>query len=136
MKYVLKCYLALLYEALLMLALTLVVTAVVYMLLGDASQGWKHLLLQSLLWLVVGAYFVRCWTASGQTLASQTWKLKVVDRQGQLLGFWPAVRRFILAAVLLLPVGLTFWWALVDREHCYLHDRLLGSRIRPLPVAN
>ncbi|HCU84267.1 RDD family protein [Methylophilus sp. UBA6697] len=133
MKYLIKRYLAVVYEALLLLALALALTAAYVMLLGDASHGWKRLGLQALLWLVMGAYFVRCWVVTGQTLASQTWKLKVVDQHGQLLDVQQAVMRYVLAGVLLLPAGLTLWWALLDREQQFLHDRLLGSRIIVLP---
>lgn len=129
MKYLFKRYLAVVYEALLMLALALVLTAAYIMLVGDASQGWKRLGLQVILWAAVGAYFVRCWVVTGQTLASQTWKLKVVDGQGRLLTKWPAMIRYLVASILLLPAGITLWWAIVDREQQFLHDRLLGSRI-------
>ncbi|HWU66241.1 MAG TPA: RDD family protein [Methylophilus sp.] len=135
MKYLMKRYLAVVYEALLMLALTLALTAAYVMLVGDASHGWKRLGLQALLWLTMGAYFVRCWVVTGQTLASQTWKLKVVDRHGQLLSQQQAMLRYILASLLLLPAGLTLWWALLDRDHQFLHDRLLGSRMITLPTA-
>jgi len=134
MKHLIKRYLAVIYEALLMLALALALTAAYLMLVGDASHGWQRLGLQGLLWLAMGAYFVRCWVVSGQTLASQTWKLKVVDQHGQLLSYQQAVLRYVLAGVLLLPAGLTLWWALLDREQQFLHDRLLGSRIRELPA--
>jgi uncharacterized RDD family membrane protein YckC len=133
MKYLMKRYLAVVYEALLLLALALALTAAYIMIMGDASHGWKRLGLQALLWLVIGAYFVRCWVVTGQTLASQTWKLKVVDQRGQLLDMPQAVMRYVLAGVLLLPAGLTLWWALLDREQQFLHDRLLGSRIVVLP---
>jgi len=133
MKHLIKRYLAVVYEALLLLALALALTAAYVMLLGDASHGWKRLGLQALLWLVMGAYFVRCWVVTGQTLASQTWKLKVVDQHGQLLDVQQAVMRYVLAGVLLLPAGLTLWWALLDREQQFLHDRLLGSRIIVVP---
>ena len=129
MKSLMKRYLAVVYEALLMLALTLVLTAVYVMLLGDASHGWKRLGLQILLWGSIGAYFVRCWTVTGQTLASQTWKLKVVDRQGQLLDWQASLIRYVVASLLLLPAGLTLWWAILDKEQQFLHDRLLGSRL-------
>lgn len=129
MKTLMKQYLAMVYEALLMLALTMTLTALYYALVGDASHGLKRLGLQGLLWLSMGAYFVRCWTVSGQSLASQTWKLKVVGKQGELLTSAEAVRRYLLASVLLLAGGISLWWALIDREHCFLHDRLLGSRI-------
>ncbi|WP_124552686.1 RDD family protein [Methylophilus methylotrophus] len=135
MKYLIKRYLAVVYEALLMLALALALTAAYILLVGDASHGWKRLGLQILLWLVMGAYFVRCWAVTGQTLASQTWKLKVVDQSGQLLGARQAVLRYLVASILLLPAGLTLWWALLDREQQFLHDRLLGSRIIELSRA-
>jgi uncharacterized RDD family membrane protein YckC len=129
MRLLIKRYLAVVYESLLMVALALVLTAIYYMLFGDASQGWKRLGLQLLVWGSMGAYFVRCWTVSGQTLASQTWKLKVVNQQGQLLAWQKAVIRYVVASILLLPAGLTLWWAILDREQQFLHDRLLGSRV-------
>lgn len=135
MKTLIKRYLAVVYEALLLLALALALTAAYVMLVGDASHGWKRMGLQSLLWLVMGAYFVRCWVVSGQTLASQTWKLKVIDQDGRLLGTRQAVIRYLAASILLLPAGLTLWWALLDREQQFLHDRLLGSRIIVLSPA-
>jgi len=134
MKHLMKRYLAVVYEALLLLALALALTAAYIMIIGDASHGWKRLGLQALLWLVIGAYFVRCWVVTGQTLASQTWKLKVVGQHGALLDRQQAMMRYVLASVLLLPAGLTLWWALLDREQQFLHDRLLGSRIIALPV--
>ncbi|KQT36794.1 RDD family protein [Methylophilus sp. Leaf414] len=129
MRLLIKRYLAVVYESLLMVALALVLTAIYYMVFGDASQGWKRLGLQLLVWGSMGAYFVRCWTVSGQTLASQTWKLKVVNQQGQLLAWQQAVMRYVVASILLLPAGLTLWWAILDREQQFLHDRLLGSRV-------
>ena len=129
MNALIRRYLALVYEALLMLALALSLTARYYLLSGDASRGVKRLGLQVLLYLGMGAYFVRCWAVSGQTLASQTWRLKVVSATGGVLTISQAALRYVVASVLLLPAGLTFWWALLDREHCFLHDRLLGSRV-------
>lgn len=136
MKYLIKRYLALVYEALLLLALAMVLTAAYIMLVGDASQGWKRFGLQLLLWTAIGGYFVRCWVVTGQTLASQTWKLKVVSLQGKLLTRQQAVIRYLVASVLLLPAGLTLWWAIFDKEQQFLHDRLLGSRIVELPKAS
>lgn len=129
MKALIKRYLAVVYESLLMLALTLSLTALYYLLFGDASSGWKRLGLQALLYLGMGGYFIRCWVMGGQTLASQTWRLKVVSASGVSLDFSQAVVRYVVASLLLLPAGLTLWWALVDKQHCFLHDRLLGTRI-------
>lgn len=129
MPLLIKRYLAIVYETLLVLALALTLTALYYLLAGDASHGWKRLGLQMLLWLTIGAYFIRCWTVTGQTLASQTWQFKVVDTHGQLLSWPRAMQRYALATLLLLPAGLTLWWALLDRDQQFLHDRLLSTRI-------
>lgn len=120
---------ALVYEALLLLALAMVVTALIVAMAGDASMGPKRVLLQLVLWLVMAAYFIRCWVTSGQTLPNQTWRLKVVNDQGQPLIWQQALQRYVLAWLLLLPAGLTFWWAIFDRQQCYLHDRILGTRL-------
>ena len=40
-----------------------------------------------------------------------------------------AVARFALAVWSLSLFGAGFWWGFVDREHQFLHDRLIGSRL-------
>lgn len=117
---------------------TLVVVAISFFcgwlflwLVGDATHGAKRYVLQLFLWLSVGVYFVWCWSKSGQTLAMQTWKLKIVDQHLQLLGIKAAVARYVLACVSLMLFGLGFLWAIVDRDRLFLHDRLLKSRIIP-----
>jgi uncharacterized RDD family membrane protein YckC len=117
---------------------TLVVIAICFfcgwlflLLVGDATHGIKRYALQLFLWVSVGVYFVWCWSKSGQTLAMQTWKLKVVDQQLQLLSTKAAVVRYALACISLLLFGLGFLWAIIDRDRLFLHDRLLGSRIIP-----
>lgn len=86
-----------------------------------------------LLWLhvvaLLGAYFLWCWLHGGQTLPMKTWKLRIVDNSGMPLRPAQALLRYLLAwpSVLLLGIGL--WWALVDSERQFLHDRIAGSRI-------
>jgi uncharacterized RDD family membrane protein YckC len=120
---------SLVYDSLVVMALCFALALVFIGLLGDATQGSKRYLLQSFLGLSVGLYFVWCWLKSGQTLAMQTWHLKLVDQHGQLLTPAIAVLRYGLACLSLMLFGLGFLWVLVDRDRMYLHDRLLGSRI-------
>lgn len=119
----------LIYEALVIVALCFICALIFRLLAGDATQGIKRHLLQLLLWLSVGAYYVRCWTRSGQTLAMQTWRFKLVDQNGLLLSTKIAVLRYILAT---LSFGIGFLWAIVDKDRRFLHDRMLGSQIRRL----
>jgi uncharacterized RDD family membrane protein YckC len=96
---------------------------------GDATQGAKRLLLQIYLWLTVGAYFVWCWQKSGRTLAMQAWRFKLIGNDNQLLSLKLAMLRYVLATIGIIFCALGFLWALVDRQHLFLHDRLLKSRI-------
>jgi uncharacterized RDD family membrane protein YckC len=70
--------------------------------------------LQVVLLVVIGAYFVWCWTRSGQTLALKTWDLKVVGPDGRPPGAGRAAARYLLAWHLWLPGAL--WAALVDSD--------------------
>ncbi len=118
-----------LYELLTVIAILFVSAALFVLVAGDASTGIKRLLLQVFLWLVTGAYFVRCWFKSGQTLAMQAWKLKLTDHHGHTLSPKFAIYRYLLATLSLALGGLGFLWALADRQHQFLHDRLLKSLI-------
>jgi uncharacterized RDD family membrane protein YckC len=117
------------YDTLVVIAISFFCGWLFLWLVGDATHGAKRYALQLFLWLSVGVYFVWCWSKSGQTLAMQTWKLKVVDQQLQLLTIKTAVARYVLACISLMLLGLGFLWAIVDRDKLFLHDRLLRSRI-------
>lgn len=121
------------YDALAVVALCFVSALVVIILIGDASYGLKRYLLQVVLWLAIGVYFVWCWKKTGQTLAMKTWQLKLVSKDGQLLPLNLAMARYVLSTLSLMLFGLGFLWAMVDRDHLYLHDRLLNTHIIYVP---
>ena len=118
------------YELLLLLALWMLCTWMFVSLFGDATSHYKRSFLQLFLWLVTGAYFVWCWTKTGQTLATKTWKIKLVtqnlaNQQNVNLNKRQAIIRYALASASILACGLGFIWALVDKDRLFLHDRLL-----------
>lgn len=119
----------LLYELLTVIALVFVSAGLFLWVVGDATHGIKRLLLQIFLWIILGAYFVWCWRESGRTLAMQAWKFKLIADDNQLLSLKLAIFRYVLATVSLVFCGLGFLWAIVDRQHLFLHDRILKSRI-------
>jgi uncharacterized RDD family membrane protein YckC len=123
-----------------------------------ALTGWTYPLpprnrwvLQAVLFVAIGAYFVTCWSRAGQTLAMKSWRLRVVDRDGRPPAAARAALRYLLAWSLFAP-GLAFA-ALADFGAAanllallagllamlvparprfggqLLHDRLLGSRV-------
>ena len=134
----LRLFAACIYELLLLLALWMLCTWIFLSLFGDATSHYKRTFLQLFLWLVTGAYFVWCWTKTGQTLATKTWKIKLVtqnlanqdltNQQNVNLNMQQAMIRYALASASILACGLGFFWALVDKNSLFLHDRLLKTR--------
>lgn len=123
-----------------------------------ASLAWTYplstpqrVVLQVALFVVVGIYFVWCWTRSGQTLALKTWKLRVAGPNGAPPTAPRAVARYVLAWHLFLPglvyivvsdaqrtaglAALAIGFALLllpalwDRDRRLLHDRWTRTRI-------
>jgi len=110
---------------------------------------------QALAFLVLGAYFIHQWSRKGQTLAMQTWRLRVTLPNGGTLSPQAAALRYLLCWLWVLPallvsyaLGLARWdalgavlagillWsltALLDRDRQFLHDRLAGTRLVLLP---
>jgi uncharacterized RDD family membrane protein YckC len=111
------------------IALSLVCTTIFVLLLGDATAGIKRYSLQLFLWLTTGIYFVWCWSKSGQTLAMQTWQLKLLNQDGELLTLRVAITRYVLASLSLIAFGLGYLWVIVDQDRLFLHDRLLKNKI-------
>ena len=128
-----RLFAACVYELLLLLALWMLCTWMFVSLFGDATSHYKRSFLQLFLWLVTGAYFVWCWTKTGQTLATKTWKIKLVtqnlaNQENIILNKRQAIIRYALASASILACGLGFIWALVDKDRLFLHDRLLKTR--------
>ena len=139
------------YEAMLLFAVVFIAGY-----LFDTLTQSRHALLlrharQSWLFVVLGFYFVWFWTHGGQTLAMKTWRIRVVGPDGGPLHVGRAVARYVLLWIVVLPVlaivwaaGLGNWaavvalaaalvvppfYARVDRDGQFIHDRLLGTRL-------
>ena len=127
--------LSLVYEALIASALLLVATAVFTAVLGDSRSQPLRTLLQAYLLLVLGCYFVSSWTGGRRTLPMRTWRLRLVDRSGAPVPVRTAVLRFIVAAITLPIAAINLFWALLDDERLFLHDRIAGTRVVAEPPA-
>lgn len=121
---------ALLYEGLLLLGVLALTYLIPNLLLGiffgvaePGWLGWIHI------YLVLGAYFLWYWVRGGQTLAMQTWKLKLVEAgSGRCLSPGRACLRYTLAWPSVVS-GLGVLWAVFDSDGQFLHDRLAGTRL-------
>ena len=86
-------------------------------------------LFQVYLLAVAAAYFGYCWTHGGQTLPMKTWRIRLVKREGGPPAARQALLRYLYALAGTAIAGAGFWWALVDRDGQFLHDRLAGTRL-------
>ena len=123
---------AMLYDSLLLFAVAFFAGLAFFAVAGEAQSGLKRHVLQAYLFVVLGGYFVLCWRRGG-TLAMQTWRLRIVGRDGGRVGLAQAWLRYALAWPSLLLLGAGAFWALVDGDRQFLHDRLAGTRIVPGP---
>ena len=120
---------SMLYEALLAFAIVFFSRLAFYGATEGPLSGGTRLLFQAYLFLVLGIYFIACWSRGGRTLAMQTWKIRLVGREGAPIGVGRAALRYVLAWISLLPLGAGFLWAFVDPDGQFLHDRLAGTRM-------
>ena len=123
-----------LYEFLLLFAIGFLATWLFQFAAGTlAIEGWRRHLLQLFMLAVFAIYFLRCWLRGGQTLAMKTWGIRLVAKNGHgPLTPGAALARFIYA-LLLVPALVGIFWAVVDRDRQFLHDRLAGSLLIPVP---
>lgn len=118
------------YELLLLVALWMLCTWIFLMFVGDVDTSpQRRVWLQFFLWIATGAYFVVCWHRTGQTLAAQAWKIKLVNAESKPLNIRQALLRYVFSSVSLLVFGLGFLWAFLDKDQLFLHDRLLNTRL-------
>lgn len=146
---------AIIYDALLLLALWLVVALI---FLGISSQTQLHLIpIQFVTNLIVAwGFFAWFWTHGGQTLGMQTWTLRLVTDSGHPVGLWSATLRYLVAlaqwllillgvhltrehgagasiavtAVLVLALGLSQ----LHPSRLMLHDWLSGTQLHRIPA--
>jgi uncharacterized RDD family membrane protein YckC len=120
--------LALVYEALLLVAVILIGAAPFVMLTHRLDHDIERPLLQFYLVTLAGIYFTWQWR-HGRTLAMRTWRLQLVTRDGAPLAWKHAWTRYFTALPGALLLGLGFLWALVDRDRQFLHDRVAGTMV-------
>jgi uncharacterized RDD family membrane protein YckC len=130
---VLRRLASMLYESLLLFGVAFFGTWLFQFAAGTlVIDGWRLAVLQLFLVALFAAYFLWCWLRGGQTLAMKTWRIRVVSKDGHRnLPPGAALLRFV-AALLLVPTTIGIFWAMVDRDRQFLHDRLAGSLLIPV----
>ena len=124
---------AMIYDALLMLAILFAVTLPLVALRDGEPIESGNLLYQVLLVGTAYVFFVGFWWRYGRTLGMQSWRIRIELPDGGEPSLSACSIRFVAAILSWLPLGLGFLWQLVDRESLSLHDRLSGTRLRYYP---
>jgi len=146
---------AMVYEILLALA-ALFLPFLVFEIATKASHtALVEHMRQFLAFLILGAYFIHQWTRKGQTLAMQTWRIKLVQPGQSHLPIRTAALRYLLCWLWILPgivvaylgdlsnkhklyalLASVLLWSLtafLDKDRQFLHDRIAGTRLVQLP---
>jgi len=121
--------LSMLYESLIVFAVAFFAGLAFYGATHGRLSGNTRLVFQLYLFLILGAYFIACWSRGGRTLPMQTWKMRVVRPDNLPIGVGRAALRYVLAWPSLLLFGVGVFWAFFDRDRQFLHDRLAGTRV-------
>ncbi len=102
---------AMIYDALIMLAIWLVTLFVAVAVTGDAVVGPG---IQSLLFIELFAFFTGFWILRGQTVGMLAWRLRVATVDGTPFTLRHGLRRFIGALLAFATLGLGYFWKFVD----------------------
>ena len=148
--------LCMLYEGVLLFGVLMLASALSVLARPVLQQlGLNHVYVDQVwMFIVLGVYFSWFWQRNGQTLAMQTWRIRLETTAGQPPGWRKALLRYVLAWLWLPPaaavghaMGLTLWpfigvltaglliWmslAWLDPRRQFLHDRLAGTRLTDL----
>jgi uncharacterized RDD family membrane protein YckC len=150
------------YEATLLFGLALIpgaLGAFFYAQTGQHHPLQSETALRVYALVLYGVYFVTLWSRRGQTLAMQTWRIRVVTTAGERLSQGRALGRFVAACCAWFApatiAAATLHWpparslgavatgiagyallALLEPDRQFWHDRLCGTRLIDVGPAN
>jgi uncharacterized RDD family membrane protein YckC len=90
------------YEATLLFGIALVpavIGTVFFAQTGQSHPLQSETVVRAFALVVYGIYFVGCWSVRGQTLAMQTWRVRVVAADGSRLSQTRALARFVACCI-------------------------------------
>lgn len=119
---------SLLYESLVIFSILLIGFLLPQIVLSGFGLGVGPRLLWLHVFVLLMAYFLWCWLNGGQTLPMKTWKLRLTNADGSPIRPTQALLRYLAAWPSTLSL-IGIFWALIDPDKQFLHDRIAGTRI-------
>lgn len=121
---------AFIYDLLILMALSLVLSALFTTIAGENFYQTEALLTSfQLFWVsIIAAYYGYSWQKSGQTIGMKAWRLRVVRQDNQALTSIDILTRLTAATlnVFLLNLG---WLGYLNKAGLSLTDKLSATRI-------
>ena len=125
---------ALAYDALLIVALLMVYTAIALFfthgnaIVPEVAGAWAQVYYAGEVSVIAG-YYVFCCHLTGHTLGMRAWRLRAQTPNGELLSLPRALLRFALGLLAWAPLGAGVLWLYADRDGMAAQDRLSGTRV-------
>lgn len=121
---------SMLYEALLLIGIIALTVLLPHTLLGAATHHIASpIRYQAHFFIALLIYFTWFWSNGRQTLAMKTWHIRIVTPDGRPVRPAQALLRYLLCWTSFAMAGAGIFWALVDRDRQFLHDRIAGTRL-------
>jgi len=80
--------------------------------------------------LTSGLYSILLWVNwNGQTVGKRVMGIKVVKENGKALDYREAVLRYLGYIISAIPLGLGFFWVLIDEKKQGWHDKLAKTKV-------
>ena len=117
-------FFAMVYDALVVLAIWMATTTIAVMVSGNVVTGaW----VQSLLFFELFAFFAYFWIHRGQTIGMLAWRLKIISTEP--FGLRLALMRFIGALLSFATLGLGYFWIWFDHDRRSWSDLFSASYV-------
>lgn len=117
------------YEAVLLFGVALIPAIVGTLFFAQTRQHHplqSESVLRAFALVVYGVYFVGFWSVRGQTLAMQTWRIRVVDVAGARLSQWHALVRYVACCIVWFAPATLIAWGLGLRPWSALATMAMG----------
>lgn len=118
---------AMIYDALVVLAIWMLGTAVI-VIVGNRGIDSGNLLFQIYLLLLAFAYFHASWRRAGQTLGMRSWRIWI-DTGDRPITLATSLRRFLAGLASIASLGLGFAWSLTRTDRRAWPDLASGTRL-------
>ena len=81
------------------------------------------------LWFFCALFYCGCWTRRGQTLGMKSWRIQVLNADGNYLTWRQSLVRCLTASLCNGCFGLGLIWSLISKNRSALQDVITDSRV-------